>query len=440
MDEVFDLDAVGNRLTDGAAASTWLYDDANRLLERHDVNYEYDPAGNQIKKTDASLQEPFRTTSYIYDAYNRLTEVRDGASQVVSRYTYDPLGYRLSKEVTSIGSTRGGAIEGKKLFMQSAEGLLAEVGMDGEVLQSYGWQLEGIYSTAPLFLRSSHGYFYFQNDSRGIPRQLVDHAGTVAWVASSVFSYGSVVASAGENLSQPWRLPGQYLDAETGLHYNLYRYYDPATGRYIQDDPIGIDGGINTYLYAQANPNLYADPLGLFGTRDALSFVPVLGSLLDAIDDFRCGHLGMGILNLGLAALDATGVGAVAKGLTVGTMKWGSRRAVRSAYKNTNKWNTMRRKLQKADAIPTNTWNEARRDWLTTDHIFFKQRQKLSPKITNHPANLQTEVPQWLNSRFEGMSPWECAKYLPPWMKLGGMGVVSYATGLFIKPVECDCN
>ena len=64
------------------------------------------------------------------------------------------------------------------------------------------------------------------------------------------------------------RCPGQYFDSETGKHYNYFRDYDPSVGRYIQSDPIGLHGGINTYGYAISNPLALIDLFGLFGTQD----------------------------------------------------------------------------------------------------------------------------------------------------------------------------
>jgi RHS repeat-associated protein len=69
------------------------------------------------------------------------------------------------------------------------------------------------------------------------------------------------------------RFPGQYFDAETGLHYNYFRYYDPTTGRYITSDPIGLDGGLNTYTYALNNPLNNIDPDGQFSVVGGLTVI-----------------------------------------------------------------------------------------------------------------------------------------------------------------------
>ncbi|WP_338846793.1 RHS repeat-associated core domain-containing protein [Massilia sp. W12] len=101
------------------------------------------------------------------------------------------------------------------------------------------------------------------------PRELSDAQGRLRWQASYQ-SWGNLLQVAYSEVSapcwlpqlQPLRFQGQYYDAETGLHYNRFRYYDPDIGRFISQDPIGLAGGNNIYQYA-ANPISWIDPLGL---------------------------------------------------------------------------------------------------------------------------------------------------------------------------------
>ncbi len=90
---------------------------------------------------------------------------------------------------------------------------------------------------------------------------LFDSTGTVQWKAHYT-PFGKAIVEV-NNLIQNIRFPGQYFDSESGLHYNYFRDYDPEIGRYIQSDPIGLNGGINTYGYALQNPLKYSDRLGL---------------------------------------------------------------------------------------------------------------------------------------------------------------------------------
>jgi RHS repeat-associated protein len=80
------------------------------------------------------------------------------------------------------------------------------------------------------------------------------------------------------------RFPGQYYDEESGLHYNYFRDYDPATGRYVESDPIGLAGGISLYSYGYANPLFYQDPLGLWGLNPRTA-AWLSCYLMDAADD-----------------------------------------------------------------------------------------------------------------------------------------------------------
>lgn len=75
--------------------------------------------------------------------------------------------------------------------------------------------------------------------------------------------FGEVTETVNNAVQQDLRFPGQLLDRETGLHYNYFRDYNPQTGRYTQSDPIGLEGGVNTFVYVDNNPVSNIDPDGL---------------------------------------------------------------------------------------------------------------------------------------------------------------------------------
>ncbi len=95
----------------------------------------------------------------------------------------------------------------------------------------------------------------------GHPQRMIDGSGRVVW-AATYDSFGNARVDTAEVVNN-LRLPGQYFDAETGLHYNWFRYYSPQTGRYLQTDPL-MDG-LNLYSYVRSRPLTYIDPYGLCG-------------------------------------------------------------------------------------------------------------------------------------------------------------------------------
>jgi len=103
--------------------------------------------------------------------------------------------------------------------------------------------------------------WFYVGDMLGTPEELVDARGEVGYRARRS-AFGVTRAEPGARTETPFRFEGQYEDAETGLVYNLHRYYDPALGRYISPDPIGLAGGPNRYGYCP-NPIGFVDPLGL---------------------------------------------------------------------------------------------------------------------------------------------------------------------------------
>jgi RHS repeat-associated protein len=103
--------------------------------------------------------------------------------------------------------------------------------------------------------------YFLHNNHLATAQVVTDEAGDTVWEGHySPFGEVEVVV---EDVAFGGRFPGQYFDQESGLYYNYFRDYDPGIGRYVQSDPIGLWGGMNTYAYVNGNPTVYSDPLGL---------------------------------------------------------------------------------------------------------------------------------------------------------------------------------
>jgi len=111
----------------------------------------------------------------------------------------------------------------------------------------------------------SASVYYVQADHLNTPRAITDQSNTLVWSWESD-PFGMLPPNEAPVSSMRFtfnpRFPGQYFDKESNLHYNYYRDYDPQTGRYVQSDPIGLSGGVNTYSYAGGKPLSYVDPTG----------------------------------------------------------------------------------------------------------------------------------------------------------------------------------
>ena len=244
-------DAAGNLLEQPGLSGVTLTED-NRLRTANRDEFEYDDRHHIAARRGANGE-----TRYYYDSRDML--VRCESPHGEWRAQYDPLGRRTSKFFGA-----------KKVdFYWDTERLAAEVNEDGRV-RTYIYA-DAFAMTPLLFMEyrnvdaepsSGSRYVLFSNHI-GAPIRIEDEQGNVAWSAS-LDPYGRARISEGAKIEMPLRFPGHYFDAETGLHYNRFRYYSPELGRYLQSDPIGIAGGLNLYAYT-LNPLRWVDVRGLAG-------------------------------------------------------------------------------------------------------------------------------------------------------------------------------
>ena len=272
--ERFEYDATGNltRMQAQGASAAWgahstdddlEYGPGNRLLRKGTTRYEYDAEGRRVRKIEAANSKEPKVWTYDWNALDRMKAVTrpDGERWV---YRYDGLVRRISKEQfvsskeykdaeiekTSLVSTVPALIE---RFIWSQDFVIHWQRGDQT---SVSWIFEEE-NFAPLAKVKDDNVQVLVNDHLGTPRELVDECGN----ALALSSDGAWKGGSNSDIC-PISFQGQWHDNESELQFNRNRYYDRETGKYVSEDPILVDGGINLSAYG-INPIEWLDPLGL---------------------------------------------------------------------------------------------------------------------------------------------------------------------------------
>ena len=246
-DEIYSYDAMGNRLSDSRNGSIWTYNEDNQLtaIDGQEA-FTYTLAGGVSSRTVSG-----QTSTISHNSEGRMTSVLNANGN--ANYYYDPFGQRLWKEINGQ----------RTYYFYTEAGLSAEFDNAGAVVRLYGYKPDSLWTTDPVFQKANGQYYYYQNDVIGTPQKIINSSGGTAWSAD-YYAFGQASISAASTIQNNLRFAGQYFDQETQSHYNWNRHYDLSTGRYLTIDPLGLEGGLNTYLYAKANPVVYIDDTGLF--------------------------------------------------------------------------------------------------------------------------------------------------------------------------------
>ncbi|MEU4926953.1 DUF6531 domain-containing protein [Streptomyces yokosukanensis] len=273
--ETYAYDAVGNQTGaswpeghPGSEARGSRSYEGTCITRAGTIRYEHDGAGRITLRQRVRLSRKPDTWRYTWDAEDRLTSVvtPDGT---LWRYHYDSLGRRTDKQRIS---SDGASVLEQVDFTWDGTTLCEQTTRSAQSPRpvTLTWDHDGPYplsqteriSAADASQREIDSRFFaIITDLVGTPTQLVDEQGALAWHARSTL-WGVTAWTADSTAYTPLRFLGQYHDAETGLHYNYFRHYDPSTGQYLTLDPLGITAAPNARSYI-LNPCIWTDSLGL---------------------------------------------------------------------------------------------------------------------------------------------------------------------------------
>lgn len=236
------------RFDAGGNVTDWrsVVEAGNRLTAYDGWQLQYDADGNLIRR----YKEGVKDQTLTWNAFGQLTSVTTAGSGTVS-FIYDGLGRRVRK------TGPAGSLD----YLYDGTTLIAEANAEtGATVAQYQY-LPGVDRPYKMIRDGKHY------------RYVIDHQGSVVGLAHrdtlvNQYQYDpwGRAEKAIETVQNPLRYVGRELDSETGLYYVRARYYDPAMGRFISEDPIGLAGGLNLYAYAQNSPMNHRDPTGLCAT------------------------------------------------------------------------------------------------------------------------------------------------------------------------------
>jgi RHS repeat-associated protein len=265
--QILAYDAIGNRTSatiNGIISTYNLPTNSHKLTSTtggtNPRAFTYDAMGNLT--FDGKY-----TYTYLNNGRLRTVVWTSGTTTNTVTYDINALGQRVRK-------TAPGSVGGTRRFMYDEAGRIAgEYDSAGKLVQETIWL--GDLPVATLRPKSGSvttpiavDVFYVHADHLGTPRVITRPSDNkVVWKWDSAEAFGNNVPNENPSalgaFTYNLRMPGQYFDRETGTFYNYFRDYDPQLGRYVQSDPIGLRGGLNTFAYAKGSPLKYGDPLGL---------------------------------------------------------------------------------------------------------------------------------------------------------------------------------
>ncbi|WP_394203301.1 RHS repeat-associated core domain-containing protein [Shewanella waksmanii] len=236
----------------------------DRLLALGEQQFRYDQCGNQVQSIAKGERQHRR-----FNALNQLVEIN--VNDRLIRYQYDALGRRIAK--FDQGVRIDYLWDGDQLIGEHQAGI-------------YTWYIFEPDTFLPIACLKQDQIYWYHLDQLGTPCAAFDSDIKLVWHTNSDpfgLTLQQNIADEPDTISfnNPLRFQGQYFDQESGLHYNRYRYYCPKQQRFLNQDPIGLAGGLNHYQYAP-NPINWVDPFGLLCKegRDTLS--AMLDSLVGA--------------------------------------------------------------------------------------------------------------------------------------------------------------